>query len=287
MYNTTKKMRKTAMKHVVNEDIYYVTQKARISDVFEIKFCGITYPDKTYEISRVNPLTVCIEYVEKGTGTIHIGKQTIHPEAGDTYMLHPKIHHNYYSDPDNPWKKYFLVIRGPLIENMVAGYQLNNANLFKGLDVKDEICEIISLAKDKRDDVTYEITTIINRILYKMKMHTMVEKSTPDIAEKMRDFLNEHAVEKFRIDDLCNYVSKSESHTIRIFKEAYGITPYAYVLNKKIEYAKDLLTNTNLSVKQVSSTLYFADEYYFSNVFKAKVGMSPSSYRKSKIKADK
>ena len=115
-----------------------------------------------------------------------------------------------------------------------------------------------------------------------MKMHTLIEKKAPDIAEKMRDFLNENTVNKFKIEDLCEYVSKSESHTIRIFKEAYGITPYAYILGKKISLAKDLLINTNLSIKQISSNLNFTDEYYFSNIFKNKVGLSPNNYRKSK-----
>lgn len=282
IYNTPKKMRKTAMKHAINEDIYYATQKEIISDVFKIRFCGITYPDKTYEISRVNPSSICIEYVEKGSGTVHAGNKTFHPEEGDSYILHTKTYHHYYSNPSNPWKKHFVVICGSLIENLIEGYQLNNAYLFKGLDTKEELEKIIELAKNKKGDLTYEVISIVNKILYKMKMHTLLEKKAPDIAEKMRDFLNENAVNKFRIEDLCEYVSKSESHTIRIFKEAYGITPYAYVLNKKISLAKDLLVNTNLPIKQVSSNLNFADEYYFSNVFKAKVGLSPNNYRKSK-----
>ena len=270
------------MKHAVNEDIYYATQKESISDVFKIRFCGITYPDKTYEISRENPFSVCIEYVEKGSGTVHVGNKTFHPEEGDSYILHTKAYHHYYSNPTNPWKKYFVVICGSLIENLIEGYQLNNAYLFKGLDTKEEFEKIIELAKNKKEDITYEVTSIVNKILYKMKMHTIIEKKTPDIAERMRDFLNENAVNKFRIEDLCEHISKSESHSIRIFKEAYGITPYAYVLNKKISLAKDLLVNTNLPIKQVSANLNFTDEYYFSNVFKTKVGLSPNNYRKSK-----
>ena len=41
-----------------------------------------------------------------------------------------------------------------------------------------------------------------------------------------------------------------------------------------------MLLNTNLSVKQIANHLSFADEYYFSNVFKQKVGLSPTAYRK-------
>ena len=246
-------MRKTAMKRVTNEEIYYVTQKEQLIDVIEIRFCGITYPDKTYEVMRQNSRTVSIEYIEKGTGTVHIANKTFHPEEGDSYMLHSKANHHYFSNPDNPWKKKFVVLRGSLIDSLIDGYQLNATYHFKGLDIKNELDEIIELAKNRKDDITYEVLSIVNKILYKMKIHSMSEKKSPDIAEKMRDFLNENAINKFRIEDLCEYVSKSESRTIHIFKEAYGITPYAYILSKKISMAKDLLVNTNLSIKQISS----------------------------------
>ena len=82
------------------------------------------------------------------------------------------------------------------------------------------------------------------------------------------------------MSELSSLIKRSESQTIRIFKDAYGITPYAYLIEKKISLAKKLLTGTNLTVKEISEKLAFADEYYFSNLFKQKVGTSPSSFRK-------
>ena len=106
--------------------------------------------------------------------------------------------------------------------------------------------------------------------------------TTSELAEKMKDYLRTNAAFKFKIEKLCEYISRSESQTIKIFKEAYGITPYAYFLDKKIGLAKGMLLNTNLSVKQIAYELNFTDEYYFSNVFKSKVGVSPGKYRKIK-----
>ena len=99
------------------------------------------------------------------------------------------------------------------------------------------------------------------------------------LAEKMKEYLRANAISKFKIKQLCEYISLSESQTIRIFKETYGITPYAYFLNHKIHLAKGMLINTSLSVKQIAYSLNFTDEYYFSNVFKQKTGMAPAKYR--------
>jgi AraC-like DNA-binding protein len=101
------------------------------------------------------------------------------------------------------------------------------------------------------------------------------------IGAEMKDFLNTRITEKFQICDLCRHISRSESQTIRLFKKIFGITPYTYVLDKKIGFAKKLLMDTNLSVKEIATKLCFSDEYYFSNIFKKKTGLTPSQYRRS------
>ncbi|MBQ4087516.1 MAG: helix-turn-helix transcriptional regulator [Clostridia bacterium] len=82
------------------------------------------------------------------------------------------------------------------------------------------------------------------------------------------------------MEELCESVSKSESQAIRVFKNSYKVTPYSYLLDKRIDLSKQLLKNTNFSVKQIAYSLCFSDEFYFSNIFKKKVGISPSEFRK-------
>ena len=82
------------------------------------------------------------------------------------------------------------------------------------------------------------------------------------------------------MNQLYQFASKSESQAIKIFKKEFGITPFKYLWQKKIGLAKSMLKSTNLSVKEIAFRLNYADEYYFSNAFKQKVGISPSEYRK-------
>ncbi len=66
-----------------------------------------------------------------------------------------------------------------------------------------------------------------------------------------------------------------------LFKNSFGITPNRYIVKLKTEYAKQLLRVAELSVSEVSELCGFSDIYYFSKVFKAEYGISPSDYRKS------
>jgi len=268
------------MKNAASEKIYYVNQTSNAREILKIHMCGITYPDKTYEISRDKSALACIEYIEKGIGTVQIEDQVFYPEEGDVYFLQVGTRHHYFSDRENPWQKIFINVSGSLLDSLIEGYNLKNIYYYKGLDLSEEMHGIFNLAKENDGDSTEEIICILNRIFFKMREHVKNKIHTPDIAEKMKEYLRNNAASKLKMEQLCEHVSLSESQTIKIFKEVYGITPYAYFLEKKINLAKGMLLNTNLSVKQIAYNINFTDEYYFSNVFKQKTGKSPIQYRK-------
>ena len=268
------------MKRAINEKIYYVNQANSSRDILHIQMCGITYPDRNYEIGRDRSRVACIEYIEKGMGTVQIDNQIFYPEEGDVYFLQVGTNHHYFSDREDPWKKIFINVSGSLLDSLIDGYGLKNIYYFRGLDLSKEMYSIVNLAKENKEDSTEEIICILNRAFFKMREHVKGLDYTLDAAEKMKEYLRNNAASRFKIEELCKYISRSESQTIKLFKAAYGITPYAYFLNEKIKLAKDMLLFTNLSVKQIANRLSFADEYYFSNVFKQKTGVSPTKYRK-------
>ncbi|MBO5060817.1 MAG: helix-turn-helix transcriptional regulator [Clostridia bacterium] len=263
----------------MNEKIYHIYQAPDNKQLINLSMCGITYPDKNYRIVRKNSSTACIEYVDSGFGIINADNLSYRVSEGDAYFLQTGQNQYYYSDSNEPWTKYFINVSGSLLNNLVDGYKLKGHIYYKGLDIKQEMCEIINLIKSSSEDNTSEIVCILTQIFNKMYLSLTAESGFDALPDKMREFLDRHADGKFRMEDLCRYIAHSESQTIRIFKQAYGITPYAYFLNKKIDLAKNMLLNTNLSVKQISYELKFADEYYFSNVFKQKEGISPRKFK--------
>ena len=64
-------------------------------------------------------------------------------------------------------------------------------------------------------------------------------------------------------------------------RELTGLTTHEYVTTRRVERAKTLLTETNLTMTEIAQTLGFADSGHFSRVFGKYVGVTPSEYRKS------
>jgi len=263
----------------MKEEIYSFSQTAESKGLIRFEMCGITFPDKSYRICRKNSRVSCIEYIEDGSGTVNIGNNTFYPTEGDSYFLQEGKDQLYYSDKSRPWKKYFINFSGELAKKLTEGYGLSDVYHFEGLDLKAELLRIIELGKRVEEDHTCELILILNEIMLKLREHSSKKHKIRTVEEKMKDYLNTKTESVFRIEELCRHISRSESQTIRLFKAAYGITPYAYVLAKKLDLAKKLLCDTNLSVKEIADKLCFADEYYFSNLFKQKTGMTPSAYR--------
>lgn len=278
MGKTGKKMRKTGM----NEEIYRINQESDTKDLIKFQLCGTTFPDKNYKINRSKSQIYCIEYIEDGSGTVRMDDEIFYPGAGDSYFLHAGKSQHYFSSRENPWKKHFVNISGKLVDHLAEGYGISNVAYYEGLDLGNEIKRIIEIAKKEETHHTSELISILNEIFLKMHDHIKDTDDFSGLGAQMKDFLNTQITTKFHIELLCKHISKSESQTIRLFKKIFGITPYTYVLEKKIGFAKKLLVDTSLSVKQIANKLCFADEYYFSNIFKEKVGMTPSQYRKMK-----
>lgn len=86
-----------------------------------------------------------------------------------------------------------------------------------------------------------------------------------------------HPIDIKKYADIC---CVSEDHFIRMFKSYTGLPPYRYLLKIRIEYAKELLENTSISVTECAETVGFCSVAHFSRTFKKFTGHSPSYYQK-------
>lgn len=84
--------------------------------------------------------------------------------------------------------------------------------------------------------------------------------------------------------ELANQVGLSEYHFCRVFKGATGMSPYNYVLRKRIEFARHCLRTDNVSIQDVAFMTGFGDPIQFAKQFKRFNGVTPSAYRLNRKK---
>ena len=96
----------------------------------------------------------------------------------------------------------------------------------------------------------------------------------------MKDFLKENVNGNLTINQICESTFYSRSYLYREFKKATGMPVLTYYNQLKIEKAKKLLTETDLSVSEISAILSYDTPNYFSKQFKKTIGVTPHTYRK-------
>lgn len=96
---------------------------------------------------------------------------------------------------------------------------------------------------------------------------------------RIRQYIDEHIEEELSLKRVAQEFYLSTSYLSRLFKNKAGMNFSEYVSMRKIERSKALLTETDLSVAEISRHLNYPEQNSFSRFFKSKVGVPPQTYR--------
>lgn len=94
------------------------------------------------------------------------------------------------------------------------------------------------------------------------------------------DYMNKHFAENIQIKDLAAIANMSEKYFIRYFKHYIKASPKQYLIDRRMQYASELLINTNESIAAIAEELGYSDQYCFSKAFRKYYNDSPSAFRK-------
>ncbi len=120
--------------------------------------------------------------------------------------------------------------------------------------------------------------SIIQRAV-QSKLMDRCDKKYENIKEAV-DYLYAHYTDKgFDITSIFKLTELSEGYFRILFKEMFNASPREYLNILRVNRAKDLMANQQLSISQISEQVGYSRVFYFSKVFKMKTGETPSQYR--------
>ena len=108
-----------------------------------------------------------------------------------------------------------------------------------------------------------------------------VEKQTEDVVNQVKKYIVEHLDGDTSLYNLAEKVHFSQEYLLRIFKKKEGITILQYINDLKLAAAKQLLTDSELQVREIADRLGFASQGYFGRFFRNKTGLTPNAYREA------
>ena len=111
--------------------------------------------------------------------------------------------------------------------------------------------------------------------LYEVKK----QKKNPVIL-KVVEYLEEGLSQDISLESAASFANVNPFYLSKLFREETGETFVNYVTDRRLEKGKGLLSSTALSIKEITAEIGYNDQNYFSKLFKAKYGVSPTDFRK-------
>ncbi len=231
-----------------------------------------------------------LEYAVAGRGWIRTPESTTPVEPGNFFIYKPLIAQDYGMDRNvgawdhiwisfsprphwHDWLNWPEKSGGIFVLNLA-----DRATRRQLLARMEHALQVFAGTHTRRRDL---VLNVLEEILLTCDAWNPASK-TARLDERIRAALRhlcEHAAERITLQDLAKVCGLSPSRLSHLFKEQVGETPLQYLEQRRIEIARDLLQMTGKSVSQIAYEVGFNNPFYFSRIYRRRMGIPPSATR--------
>ena len=235
-------------------------------------------------------------YTHRGGITFRIGDQLLRVGAGELIFYPPSLPHSIVETHEKSWEVSFATFQCEGDEMLplagkVFSPDLGTADrirsLFRfggkhfynlpsrgegtvGMHCKADILELCRLK--------HELEAILARLALALENQT--GDPVNEVFEGAVEYMRNHLGEQISLDGLARELGVSVSTLKNAFRKESGGGVNKYYIEMKLSHASKLLCESNRTVGEISDSLGFASQFYFSEQFKQHYGLSPTEYRR-------
>lgn len=127
-----------------------------------------------------------------------------------------------------------------------------------------------------RERMSGQFQMVLTDLLRRSQGHT---STTADVIDRLISHIQTHLCEELSARSISEIFGYHENHINRLMRKSTGVTLHQYILSQRINRAKALLLDTELSIEQISEQTGWEHSCNFSTQFKRSTGISPSEFR--------
>lgn len=229
-------------------------------------------------------------YVTKGHGLLSLDNKNYPVKEDDLVIVNPLVSHTERGIENINFEYIVMGIEGVTFfskeEDEEQGCSIANYYEYKRevlfylktilMEVKARDAEYQSLCQNLLEVL---LINLMRRANISLKS-SPVNKANKDCVY-IEKYIDAHFKEDITLDTLSELTFLNKYHIVHAFKQYKGISPINYMIQKRIQEAKVLLSTTNLQISEISIIIGFTSQSYFAQAFKKATGISPIQFRKN------
>ena len=271
-----------------------------VKELIALEYLDFEGKYKNYEEEH-NFYELC--FVEQGNVALELDGERHELGAGELIVIKPGCRHSYFSADGNASRAFVVCFECTshslrLISGVSFATNSDEAYCIKKIiaeckatfrmNDRDQLELIASAAFGGQQGIIlqleYLLIGLLRRHLSERRSDVVFlsrEKFYPDLVDIIAGYLRDNVRQRISLKDVCERFNYSRSFICKIFKEQTGESLISYFNRLKIEEAKKLLADTDMTVISISEMLGFSEAKYFGVTFKKQEGVSPQAYRTS------
>ena len=230
--------------------------------------------------------TRCIQdyelvYIIRGCGKIRIDDRQISVSSGDLICFRPNVPHSLWLEQEPYMEFYGLHFQ--ISEEKLLDKVPDYTHLESGPWLEIQMRNLYEEYRKKRYLSGWKQEILLQQILCEIliKQHAEQEPISHSRISKVLAYIHENPFREYSMAELVQQAGVKKSLLLKNFRSVTGTTPLRYITDLRLEQARDLLTETDLQISQISEQCGFADPFYFSRCFKKRFSISPTRYREN------
>lgn len=271
-----------------NSEIFFSSPSVRTKNLFYHVLCaGHFFCDSAYSVNRERYDSYLVLNVIRGSLSF-LNKDGVEmcARAGETVIIDCYKPHSYCTH--DSLESVWVHIDGSDTKKLCDDIINTRGNVIRKRNndnIRESLFELFNtLGGEKRffePEMSIEVYRLILELWNEQDTQGDGREERRDGIQKVIDYVALHLNEEITVKTMADIAHMSATHFSRVFKQKSGFSPYEYVLNARLNTAKELLLKTDMSVTDIAYETGFNSEANFVYCFTKNEGVSPGRFRKS------
>ena len=230
-------------------------------------------------------------YIINGSGMFIIDGAHQPVKQYDLLIISPNTMHTEEAFQSQPMEYVVLGIEGLTLSVQDGKYFLDSFGEYSD-DLLDYLNLMITESQRERpgsDAVCQHLLAILLLLLQRKSglclvadehVHTKFQGIPPECG-RVKNYIDSYYSERITLAGLARIAGWDRFYLSHVFTKVYGVSPMNYLLEKRLDCAKELLTNGDHTITEIAQMLGFSSQNYFTQTFKKRLGITASAYRRS------